>query len=127
MGAEKAKNRTKSVKNKEEIATQLGHPSCIETTPTIDAATKLTKLLPNRINAISLSSCFKSFSANIAPLFPFFDRFLTRYLFRRINAVSVPAKKADSIINKASIVKSVPKGISSLKDSDSFIIVISVF
>jgi len=99
----------------------------MDTTPTIEAAMKLTRLFPKRITAMSLSGCFYSFSANTAPLFPFLDRCLIRYLLTRIRAVSVPEKKADNTIRNVRIRKSVPSGMSSLKDSDSFIIIICTF
>ena len=91
-------------------------------TPTIDAATKLTKLFPNRINAINFSGSLSSFSANLAFLFPCLDRCLMRYLLTRIRAVSVPEKNADRTKSIASRTNNVSSGMSSLNYSDSFII-----
>jgi len=68
---------------------------------------------------MSLSGSFSSFSANLAPLWPFLDICLIRYLLTRINAVSVPEKKAESVRSIPRIKKSVPSGISSLNYGDS--------
>ena len=94
-------------------ATPVGPPISIEITPTIDAATKFTRLLPNRIKAINFSGCLRSFSANTAFLLPFRAKCLIRYLLTLIRAVSVAAKNADSIKSMARTINSDPSGMSS--------------
>ena len=108
-------------------ATPVGPPISIEITPTIDAATKLTKLLPKRMKAINFSGCLRSFSVNTALLLPFLAKCLMRYLFTLIRAVSVAAKNADSIKSIARSTNSGSSGMSSLNYSDSFIVQLVTF
>ena len=116
-----------AVSNIVPTTTPVGPPISIETTPTKDAAIKLTRLVPRSIKAMSLSGFLRSFSANLALLSPFLARCLTRYLFTLMSAVSVPEKNADSKISIARITKRYSSGMSSLNYSDSFIVNIWAF
>lgn len=79
----------------------------------IDAARKLTKLLPIRITPISLSGVSRSFLARRAPLCPVRLRWLSRYLFRLIMLVSDEEKYAEAKMRMTKEVRSVSSDVSS--------------
>lgn len=74
----------------------------------IDEAKMLIKLLPNKIRPINRSGFFNRVWAILAPKWPLLTRCISRYLFKRIKAVSEPEKKADNKIRMNNVEKRNP-------------------
>ena len=107
FGVISANTKIIKVKTIDPITTPLSPNKFKQRTVVSEAARIFTKLFPMRITPSNLSGLFKSLSALIAPLSFSLTKYLRRYLFKDIIAVSTPEKKAERNSRKTMLENSI--------------------